>query len=89
MRQLSRRATLVLGAGGAALTVLGWAGSAQAGAKEAAEHEVFSRYGGVGLELVHPETLDRVLDAKEIPHGLIYRAFDLRLGDPVAGPVQR
>jgi sulfur-oxidizing protein SoxY len=37
MRQLSRRATLVLGAGGAALTVLGWGGSAQAGAKEAAE----------------------------------------------------
>ena len=37
MRQLSRRATLVLGAGGAALTVLGWGGSAQAEAKEAAE----------------------------------------------------
>ena len=37
MRQLSRRATLVLGAGGAALTVLGWGGSAQAAAKEAAE----------------------------------------------------
>ena len=37
MRQLSRRATLVLGVGGAALTVLGWNGRAQAGAKEAAE----------------------------------------------------
>ena len=37
MRQLSRRATLVLGAGGAALTVLGCGGSAQAAAKEAAE----------------------------------------------------
>jgi sulfur-oxidizing protein SoxY len=37
MRQLSRRATLVLGAGGAALTVLGWGGSAQAAAKEAAD----------------------------------------------------
>ena len=35
--QLSRRATLVLGVGGAALTVLGWNGRAQAGAKEAAE----------------------------------------------------
>ena len=32
MRQLSRRATLVLGAGGAALSVLGWGGRAQAGA---------------------------------------------------------
>ncbi len=37
MRQLSRRATLVLGAGGAALTVLGWGGRAHAAAKEAAE----------------------------------------------------
>ena len=37
MRQLSRRATLVFGAGGAALTVLGWGGRAQADAKEAAE----------------------------------------------------
>ncbi len=37
MRQLSRRATLVLGAGGAALTVLGWSGRAQADAKAAAE----------------------------------------------------
>ena len=37
MRQLSRRATLVFGAGGAALTVLGWGGRAQADAKAAAE----------------------------------------------------
>jgi sulfur-oxidizing protein SoxY len=37
MRQLSRRATLVLGAGGAALRVLGWGGRAQAAAKEAAD----------------------------------------------------
>ena len=37
MRQLSRRATLMLGAGGAALTVLGWNGRAQADAKAAAE----------------------------------------------------
>ncbi len=37
MRQLSRRATLMLGAGGAALTVFGWSGRAQAGAKEAAD----------------------------------------------------
>jgi sulfur-oxidizing protein SoxY len=40
MRQLSRRATLALGAGGAALTVLGWGGRAHAGAKEAAEQIV-------------------------------------------------
>jgi len=37
MRQLSRRATLVLGATGATLTVLGWGGRAQAGPKEAAD----------------------------------------------------
>ena len=37
MRQLSRRATLMLGTGAAALTVLGWGGRAQAGAKEAAD----------------------------------------------------
>jgi sulfur-oxidizing protein SoxY len=37
MRQLSRRATLMLGTGAAALTVLGWGGRAQAGVKEAAD----------------------------------------------------
>ncbi len=37
MRQLSRRATLVLGATGATLTVLRLGGRAQAGAKEAAD----------------------------------------------------
>ncbi len=37
MRQLSRRATLALGAGGAALTLLGWGGSARADAKAAAD----------------------------------------------------
>lgn len=37
MRQLSRRATLMLGAGGAALTVVGWNGRAQADVKAAAE----------------------------------------------------
>jgi sulfur-oxidizing protein SoxY len=37
MRQLSRRATLMLGTGAAALAVLGWGGRARAGAKEAAD----------------------------------------------------
>ncbi len=37
MRQLSRRATLALGAAGTTLVVLGWSGRAQAGAKEAAD----------------------------------------------------
>ncbi|MBI5910618.1 MAG: thiosulfate oxidation carrier protein SoxY [Betaproteobacteria bacterium] len=37
MRQLSRRAALAFGAGGAALTVLGWNEGAFAAAKEAAE----------------------------------------------------
>jgi len=37
MRQLSRRATLMLGAGGAALTVFGWSGRAQADAKATAD----------------------------------------------------
>ena len=37
MRQLSRRATLMLGTGAAALSVLGWGGRAQAGVKEAAD----------------------------------------------------
>ena len=37
MRQLSRRAALVIGAGGAALTVLGWDEKALASAKEAAD----------------------------------------------------
>jgi len=37
MRQLSRRAALLLGAGGAVLTALGWGARAQADAKAAAE----------------------------------------------------
>ncbi len=37
MRQISRRATLVLSAGGAAFTVLGWDGGAKAEVKEAAD----------------------------------------------------
>jgi sulfur-oxidizing protein SoxY len=37
MRQLSRRAALVIGAGGAALTLLGWDEKALASAKEAAD----------------------------------------------------
>jgi sulfur-oxidizing protein SoxY len=37
MRQLSRRSALALGAGGAALTLLGWGGEASAAAKEAAD----------------------------------------------------
>jgi sulfur-oxidizing protein SoxY len=37
MRQLSRRATLMLGAAGATLGVLGWGVRAQAGVKEAAD----------------------------------------------------
>jgi sulfur-oxidizing protein SoxY len=37
MRQLSRRAALALGAGGAALTIIGWGQRASAAAKEAAE----------------------------------------------------
>ena len=37
MRQLSRRATLMLGTGAAALSVVGWGGRAQAGPKEAAD----------------------------------------------------
>ena len=45
MRQLSRRAALVLGAGGAALTVTGWRQSAQAAAKEAAD-EIAKFTGG-------------------------------------------
>jgi sulfur-oxidizing protein SoxY len=36
MRQISRRAALVLGAGGAAITLTGWGRSARAAAKEAA-----------------------------------------------------
>jgi sulfur-oxidizing protein SoxY len=37
MRQLSRRAALVVGAGGVALTVVGWGPEAHAAAKEAAD----------------------------------------------------
>jgi sulfur-oxidizing protein SoxY len=37
MRQLSRRAALIIGAGGAALTLLGWDEKALASAKEAAD----------------------------------------------------
>jgi sulfur-oxidizing protein SoxY len=37
MPQLTRRATLAIGASGAALTILGWSRSASAAAKEAAE----------------------------------------------------
>lgn len=45
MRQLSRRAALALGAGGAALTIAGWNNSAFAAAKEAAE-EIAKFTGG-------------------------------------------
>ena len=45
MRQLSRRATLMLGAGGAVLTALGWSGRAQADAKAAADKLSTSKVG--------------------------------------------
>jgi len=49
MRQLSRRAALVLGAGGAALTVAGWGGDVHAAAKEAA-NEIAKFTGGKTAE---------------------------------------
>jgi sulfur-oxidizing protein SoxY len=49
MRQLSRRATLALGAAGAALTFVGWGEGASAAAKEAAE-EIAKFTGGVKPE---------------------------------------
>ena len=49
MHQLSRRAALALGAGGAALTVAGWNGAAFAAAKEAAE-EIGKFTGGKSPE---------------------------------------
>lgn len=49
MRQLSRRAALALGAGSAALTIVGWNGEAFAAAKEAAE-EVAKFTGGKTVE---------------------------------------
>ena len=49
MRPLSRRAALVFGAGGAALTVLGWNPAAFAAAKEAAE-EIAKFTGGKDAE---------------------------------------
>jgi sulfur-oxidizing protein SoxY len=49
MRQLSRRATLMLGTGAAALTVLGWGGRAQAGAKEAGD-QIAKFTGGKSAE---------------------------------------
>ena len=49
MRQLSRRATLALGAAGAALTMVGWSRGASAAAKEAAA-EVAKFTGGKTAE---------------------------------------
>jgi sulfur-oxidizing protein SoxY len=49
MRHLSRRAALALGAGGAALTVIGWDGRAFAAAKEAAD-EIAKFTGGKTAE---------------------------------------
>jgi sulfur-oxidizing protein SoxY len=49
MRQLSRRATLALGAAGAALTMVGWSKGASAAAKEAAA-EVAKFTGGKTAE---------------------------------------
>jgi sulfur-oxidizing protein SoxY len=49
MRHLSRRAALVLGAGGAALTVAGWGGDAHAAAKEAVD-EIAKFTGGKTAE---------------------------------------
>jgi sulfur-oxidizing protein SoxY len=49
MRQLSRRATLALGAGSAALTLIGWGGDASAAAKEAAA-EIAKFTGGKAVE---------------------------------------
>lgn len=45
MRQLSRRAALALGAGSAALTIVGWGDSARAAAKDAAD-EIAKFTGG-------------------------------------------
>jgi sulfur-oxidizing protein SoxY len=49
MRQLSRRATLGLAAGGAALSVFGWGGRVQAGTKEAAD-QIAKFTGGKAAE---------------------------------------
>jgi sulfur-oxidizing protein SoxY len=49
MRQLSRRAALALGAGGAALTIVGWGDNAFAAAKEAAD-EIAKFTGGKTAE---------------------------------------
>ncbi|MGH6666011.1 MAG: thiosulfate oxidation carrier protein SoxY, partial [Pseudolabrys sp.] len=49
MRQLSRRATLLLGVGSAALSLFGWSGRAQAGAKEAAD-QIAKFTGGTTAE---------------------------------------
>ena len=49
MHHLSRRAALALGAGGAALTVVGWNGAAFAAAKEAAD-EIAKFTGGKTAE---------------------------------------
>src|SRR5258707_11524265 len=49
MRQLSRRATLALGAAGAALTIVGWSEGASAAAKEAAD-EIAKFTGGATPE---------------------------------------
>jgi len=49
MRQFDRRAALALGAGGAALTVVGWSGAAFATPKDAAE-EIAKFTGGKTAE---------------------------------------
>ncbi len=49
MRRLSRRAALAAGAGGVALSVVGWHGKARAGVKEAAD-EVAKFVGGATAE---------------------------------------
>ena len=58
MRQLSRRAALAFGAGGAALTVFGWDRAAFAAAKEAAD-EIAKFTGG--------KTADKAKVAIELP----------------------
>ncbi|MGH6664910.1 MAG: thiosulfate oxidation carrier protein SoxY [Pseudolabrys sp.] len=97
MRQLSRRATLLLGAGSAALSLFGWSGRAQAGAKEAADQIAkftggkTAEKGKISIEL--PEIAENgntvplqvTVDAPMVPDNYVSDVMVVSEGNPNPG----
>jgi len=99
MRQLSRRAALMLGAGGAALSVFAWSGRAQADAKAAADQIAkftggkVATQGKISIEL--PEIAENgntvplsvAVDAPMTPDNYVSEVLVVAEGNPNPGVV--